>query len=117
MKLQAVRITQLDACFECADGVENEYPFSYINQQLVRGVSMIQARKFEKATILGLIMISIMIFSGVAPAQTNRTRPRIDSNDPANYRYAYQHGYKAGYEDGFVKGKTDFNGDVPRDYG
>src|SRR5262245_961855 len=90
--------------------------FLYINQQLVRGVSMIQARKFEKATILGLIMISIMIFSGDAPAQTTRARPRIDSNDPANYRYAYQHGYKAGYEDGFVKGKTDFNGDVPRDY-
>lgn len=76
---------------------------------------MIQARKFEKVTILGLIMISIMIFSGNAPAQT-RARPRIDSNDPANYRYAYQHGYKAGYEDGFVKGKSDFNGDVPRDF-
>jgi len=60
-------------------------------------------------------MISMLIISGDAPAQT-RTRPRIDSNDPTNYRYAYQHGYKAGYEDGFVKGKSDFNGDVPRDF-
>jgi hypothetical protein len=76
---------------------------------------MIQARFFEKLTILGLIVISMMFISGDAQAQT-RSRPRLDTNDPANYRYAYQHGYKNGYEDGFTKGKTDFNGDIPRDF-
>ena len=45
-----------------------------------------------------------------------QTRPKIVSNDPATYRYAYQHGYRAGYEDGFTKGKSDFTESQPRDF-
>src|SRR5262245_37373042 len=52
----------------------------------------------------------------VATAQPTQTRPKIVTNDPATYRYAYQHGYRAGYEDGFTEGKTDFNQSRPRDF-
>src|SRR5262245_1845785 len=51
-----------------------------------------------------------------APAQTAQPRPKVVSNDPATYRYAYQHGYRFGYEDGFTKGKGDFNESQPRDF-
>jgi outer membrane lipoprotein SlyB len=49
-------------------------------------------------------------------AQPTQTRPKIATNDPANYRFAFQHGYHAGYEDGFTKGKSDFNERQPRDF-
>jgi hypothetical protein len=52
----------------------------------------------------------------VATAQPTQTRPKIVTNDPATYRYAYQHGYRAGYEDGFTEGKSDFNQSRPRDF-
>src|SRR5882672_4621499 len=51
-----------------------------------------------------------------AAAQPPQSRPKIVTNDPATYRYAYQHGYRAGYEDGFTKGKSDFNESQPRDF-
>ena len=54
-------------------------------------------------------------FSSVT-AQPTQTRPKIATNDPATYRFAYQHGYHAGYEDGFTKGKSDFNERQPRDF-
>jgi hypothetical protein len=52
----------------------------------------------------------------VATAQPTQTRPKIVTNDPATYRYAYQHGYRAGYEDGFTKGKSDFNEGQSREF-
>jgi hypothetical protein len=52
----------------------------------------------------------------VATAQPTQTRPKIVTNDPATYRYAYQHGYRSGYEDGFTKGKSDFNEGQPREF-
>ena len=52
----------------------------------------------------------------VATAQPTQTRPKIVTNDPATYRYAYQHGYRAGYEDGFTKGQSDFNEGQPREF-
>jgi len=52
----------------------------------------------------------------VATAQPTQTRPKIVTNDPATYRYAYQHGYRAGYEDGFTKGKSDFNEGQNREF-
>jgi len=52
----------------------------------------------------------------VAAAQPTQSRPKIVTNDPATYRYAYQHGYRAGYEDGFTKGKSDFNEGQPREF-
>ena len=51
----------------------------------------------------------------VATAQPTQ-RPKIVTNDPATYRYAYQHGYRSGYEDGFTKGKSDFNESQPREF-
>src|SRR5262249_3553718 len=51
-----------------------------------------------------------------ALAQTTQPRPKVVTNDPVTYRYAYQHGYRFGYEDGFTKGKSDFNESQPRDY-
>src|SRR5262245_29879745 len=48
--------------------------------------------------------------------QTAQPRPKVVTNDPATYRYAYQHGYRAGYEDGFTKGKSDFTESQPRDF-
>src|SRR5262249_40450725 len=55
------------------------------------------------------------MFNGVT-AQTTSPRPKVVTNDPSTYRYAYQHGYRAGYEDGFTKGKNDFNENQPRDF-
>jgi len=52
----------------------------------------------------------------VAAAQPTQQRPKIVTNDPATYRFAYQHGYRAGYEDGFTKGKSDFNEGQPREF-
>jgi outer membrane lipoprotein SlyB len=51
-----------------------------------------------------------------AAAQPPQSRPKIVTNDPATYRFAYQHGYRAGYEDGFTKGKSDFNESQPREF-
>jgi len=51
-----------------------------------------------------------------ALAQTTQPRPKVVTNDPVTYRYAYQHGYRFGYEDGFTKGKSDFNESQPRDF-
>ena len=51
-----------------------------------------------------------------AAAQPPQSRPKIVTNDPTTYRYAYQHGYRAGYEDGFTKGKSDFNEGQPREF-
>ncbi len=51
-----------------------------------------------------------------APAQTTTSRPKVVTNDPATYRYAYQFGYRNGYEDGFTKGKSDFNESQSRDF-
>src|SRR5215475_5931570 len=48
--------------------------------------------------------------------QASQPRPKVVTNDPATYRYAYQHGYRFGYEDGFTKGKSDFNESQPRDF-
>src|SRR5262249_48424011 len=51
-----------------------------------------------------------------ALAQTTQPRPKVVTNDPVTYRYAYQHGYRFGYEDGFTKGKSDFNESQPREF-
>ena len=67
------------------------------------------------AAFAALSVILLAMFINVS-AQTTRTRPKIVTNDPATYRYAYQHGYRAGYEDGFTKGKSDFNENQPRDF-
>jgi len=48
--------------------------------------------------------------------QTAQPRPKVVTNDPATYRYAYQHGYRFGYEDGFTKGKSDFTESQQRDF-
>jgi outer membrane lipoprotein SlyB len=60
--------------------------------------------------------VALMGMSVIVAAQPPQPRPKIATNDPANYRYAYQHGYNAGYEDGFTKGKSDFNERQPRDF-
>lgn len=60
--------------------------------------------------------IALLGMSINAPAQTSRPRPKVVTNDPSTYRYAYQHGYRAGYEDGFTKGKSDFNENQSRDF-
>jgi outer membrane lipoprotein SlyB len=62
---------------------------------------------------LNVALLGMFINAG---AQTTSPRPKVVTNDPATYRYAYQHGYRAGYEDGFTKGKSDFNENEPRDF-
>jgi outer membrane lipoprotein SlyB len=62
-------------------------------------------------------MISLTAVSVGAWAQpTTRPRPKVVTNDPNGYQFAYQHGYRAGYEDGFTKGKSDFSESQPRDF-
>src|SRR5262245_1143371 len=60
--------------------------------------------------------MSLLGLSGAAQSQTASPRPKVVTNDPTTYRYAYQHGYRNGYEDGFTKGKSDFNENQPRDF-
>lgn len=62
---------------------------------------------------LNVALLGMFINAG---AQATSPRPKIVTNDPATYRYAYQHGYRAGYEDGFTKGKSDFSENEPRDF-
>jgi outer membrane lipoprotein SlyB len=62
-----------------------------------------------------LSVTSLGTFISVA-AQQPQMRPKIVTNDPATYRYAYQHGYRNGYEDGFTKGKSDFTESQPREF-
>src|SRR5689334_4838469 len=64
---------------------------------------------------LALSVTSLGTFINAA-AQQPPMRPRIGTNDPATYRYAYQHGYNNGYEDGYTKGKSDFTESQPRDF-
>jgi hypothetical protein len=71
----------------------------------------ITSAAFGFALIVGLVVTSIS-----AAAQAPPMRPKIVTNDPATYRYAYQHGYRSGYEDGFTKGKSDFTESQPRDF-
>ncbi|MCI0388005.1 MAG: hypothetical protein MOB07_04460 [Acidobacteria bacterium] len=68
----------------------------------------------RKVTLIGAVIISLQVMSVGVLAQT-QTRPKVVTNTPTSYRYAYQHGYRAGYEDGFIKGKSDFNENQPRD--
>jgi outer membrane lipoprotein SlyB len=70
----------------------------------------------RRATAIVAMSLAMLVMVTTASAQTTRTRPKVVTNDPATYRYAYQHGYRAGYEDGFTKGKSDFNENQPRDF-
>jgi len=70
----------------------------------------------RRAAAFLAMSVALLAMVITASAQTTRPRPKIVTNDPATYRYAYQHGYRAGYEDGFTKGKSDFNENQPRDF-
>ena len=70
----------------------------------------------RRAAAFATLSVALLAMFINVSAQTTRTRPKIVTNDPATYRYAYQHGYRAGYEDGFTKGKSDFNENQPRDF-
>jgi hypothetical protein len=61
---------------------------------------------------LSVALLGTFVVATAQPPQ----RPKIVTNDPATYRYAYQHGYRSGYEDGFTKGKSDFNESQPREF-
>lgn len=61
---------------------------------------------------LSVALLGTFVVATAQPPQ----RPKVITNDPATYRYAYQHGYRSGYEDGFTKGKSDFNESQPREY-
>jgi hypothetical protein len=74
-------------------------------------------RKAMTFTAFGFALSVALLGTSISvTAQPTQTRPKIATNDPANYRFAYQHGYHAGYEDGFTKGKSDFNERQPRDF-
>jgi hypothetical protein len=74
-------------------------------------------RKAMKIAAFGFALnVALLGTFVVATAQPSQSRPKIVTNDPATYRYAYQHGYRAGYEDGFTKGKSDFNEGQPREF-
>ncbi len=74
-------------------------------------------RKAVTFTAFGFALsVALLGMFASAAAQTTQSRPKIVTNDPASYRYAYQHGYNAGYDDGFTKGKSDFNENQPRDF-
>ncbi len=70
----------------------------------------------RRAAAFAALSVALLAMFINASAQTTRTRPKVVTNNPATYRYAYQHGYRAGYEDGFTKGKSDFNENQPRDF-
>ena len=58
----------------------------------------------------GVIMMIFMVAtSAMAQTKSARPRPKVVTNEPASYKFAYQHGYRGGYEDGFTKGKSDYN--------
>jgi hypothetical protein len=75
-------------------------------------------RKAMTITAFGFALNVALLgtFISVAAQQPTQSRPKIATNDPTTYRFAYQHGYNAGYEDGFTKGKSDFNERQPRDF-
>ncbi|MGH9800625.1 MAG: hypothetical protein ACRD82_09695, partial [Blastocatellia bacterium] len=70
----------------------------------------------RRAALLAAAIFVLASMSVAAMAQTTRPRPAVVTNDPAAYRQAHQHGYRAGYEDGFVKGKSDVNENLSRDF-
>jgi outer membrane lipoprotein SlyB len=80
-----------------------------MNKSLLRKAFTIAAFGFA-------LNMSLLGLRGAAQSQTASPRPKVVTNDPTTYRYAYQHGYRNGYEDGFTKGKSDFNENQPRDY-
>ncbi|MBK6796314.1 MAG: hypothetical protein IPG76_05845 [Acidobacteria bacterium] len=55
------------------------------------------------------MMIFMVATSAMAQTKSARPRPKVVTNEPASYKFAYQHGYRGGYEDGFTKGKSDYN--------
>ncbi|MFN0109745.1 MAG: hypothetical protein ACKVZH_12900 [Blastocatellia bacterium] len=66
---------------------------------------------------VALLAAIMFVFSLTAMAQTaTRPRPTVVTSEQASYRYAHQHGYRAGYEDGFIKGKSDFNDNLTREF-
>lgn len=69
-----------------------------------------------RISALGMVIMSLLLMTIAASAQTARPRPKVVTNDASSYRYAYQHGYRGGYEDGFIKGKSDFNENQPREF-
>lgn len=70
----------------------------------------------RRAALLAAAMFVLAMTTVAAMAQTSRPRPAVVTNDQASYRYAYQHGYRGGYEDGFIKGKSDVNEALSRDF-
>jgi len=70
----------------------------------------------HRITAMGAIICVLFMMSAAVIAQTARPRPKVVTNEPTSYRYAYQHGYRGGYEDGFTKGKSDFNDNQPREF-
>ena len=79
-----------------------------MNAGFVRRVMTFAAFGFA----LSVALLGTFVVATAQPTQ----RPKIVTNDPASYRYAYQHGYRNGYEDGFLKGKSDFNESQPREF-
>jgi hypothetical protein len=79
-----------------------------MNAGFVRRVMTFAAFGFA----LSVALLGTFVVATAQPTQ----RPKIVTNDPATYRYAYQHGYRSGYEDGFTKGKSDFNESQPREF-
>jgi len=79
-----------------------------MNAGFVRRVMTFAAFGFA----LSVALLGTFVEATAQPTQ----RPKIVTNDPATYRYAYQHGYRSGYEDGFTKGKSDFNESQPREF-
>jgi outer membrane lipoprotein SlyB len=79
-----------------------------MNAGFVRRVMTFAAFGFA----LNVALLGTFVVATAQPTQ----RPKIVTNDPATYRYAYQHGYRNGYEDGFTKGKSDFNESQPREF-
>lgn len=70
----------------------------------------------RRAVGLAAVMMAVAMMSIMVMAQTSRPRPAVVTNDQASYRYAHQHGYRGGYEDGFIKGKSDVNEALSRDF-
>src|SRR5262245_34782004 len=76
-----------------------------------------KASLVRRGSVLGAVIISLAAMSASALAQTaTRPRPKVVTNDPNSYQFAYQHGYRAGYEDGFTKGRSDFSEGQPREF-
>jgi hypothetical protein len=73
-------------------------------------------RKAMKFAAFGFALSVTTLGTFIGAAAQPPQRPKIVTNDPASYRYAYQHGYNNGYEDGYTKGKSDFTESQPRDF-